>query len=495
MTDAWRKTQKVSLLDKAHSAQVMNIFFPHAESLSILQIGLLIVLVIGACTILGMATSTFLDHENVIMIYLLGVVYIATRLGLVMSICACLSSVLAFAFFIVPPAFQLTPEDPQYVFTFAIMLLVAIVMSGLTHRLKGKEKLIKQAELLNLTYDAIMVWNVNDFKIAFWNSGAERIFGLSSDRALGQNMRALLHEEYEGSLADIVAQIKVDRWWSGEITYKRLDGAPITVLSRWTVKCDSAGRPEMIVEFATDITDRKMAELRVKEFYSTISHELRTPLTAIRGGLQLLEHGVVEPNSGEGVDLILLARTQSDRLLALINDLLDLQKIEAGKLELHTNQLKIDTIIDSVIADLANTAAQVNISLGKDIQSNSTVIADSARIEQVLTNLLTNAIKFSPPGSEIHVNTETNEDRVRISVSDNGRGIERDQICKLFGKFQQLDSSDTRSFGGTGLGLAISKAIVEQHQGKIGVDSEIGKGSTFWFELPGLAEFIDSRRQ
>jgi PAS domain S-box-containing protein len=483
LTDVYYKTKNVPLFDRLQPPRLTEILFPHAKSLATFQSILTITWVIAVCTILGMLASTFLDHENVIMIYLLGVAYLATRCSFGMSMFACLLSVLSFDFFVVPPAFTMISEDPQYAFTFAIMFVVALAMSGLTHKVKAQKLLIKQAELLDHTYDAIMVWDLNDYKIAFWNSGAEKMLGLRKDQAIGQSMVALLCAEYPGTLGDIVTQVKIDGWWNGEITYTRFDGAQITVASRWTVKLDPAGNPDTIVEFATDITERKSAALRVKEFYSTVSHELRTPLTSIKGGLTLLEHGVVEPNSSQGAKLIFLARTQCDKLTALINDMLDLQKIEAGKFQLDTSQLKADTIIRSVVAELAVTAAEVNTSFAIDIQANPTVEADSARIAQVLTNLLANAVKFSPPGSEIHVTTETREDRLRISVIDNGPGIEPDQMHKLFGKFQQLDSSDTREHGGTGLGLAISKAIVEQHRGEIGADSEAGKGSTFWFEL------------
>jgi PAS domain S-box-containing protein len=476
------------IFDKTQNTRLVGIFLPPGKSLTTSQSALTIVCVIAVCTILGMMMSTFLDRENVIMIYLAGVMYIATRCGVVMSVCACVLSVLAFDFFIVLPVFSFLPEDPRYSFTFAIMFAVAMVMSGLTHQIKAQrlahlDSFIRQAELLDLTYDAIMVWDLDNYRISYWNSGAEKMYGLRKDQAIGQSLIELLHAEYPCALEDIVRQVRVDGRWDGEITYKRFNGDPITVASRWTLKSAAAGDSETIVEFATDITERKIADKRVKEFHSTVSHELRTPLTSIIGGLSLLAHNVVAPGSSKGSELIALAKTQSEKLMALVNDMLDLQKIEAGKLELHTSQVHMDDIIESVVAELVHVAADENIVLTKDIQSNPALEADPVRIAQVLTNLLANAIKFSPAGSEIQVNTESRKDRLRVSVLDCGPGIAGDQMSKLFCKFRQLDSSDTRRHGGTGLGLAISKAIVEQHRGEIGVDSEVGRGSTFWFEL------------
>jgi PAS domain S-box-containing protein len=437
-----------------------------------------------------MMAVTALDHENVIMLYLLGVTYISARCGMAMSICGCVASVLAFDFFIVPPVFQFSPSDPQYMFTFAIMFVVSIVMSTFagavrsqTKALSNQAAMIKQAELLDLTYDAISIWNLKDFEIVFWNCGAEKIYGIKKEQIVGQSLRKI-KREYSAPLEEIVSKAISDGYWDGEVTYRRLDGMIATLAIRWTVRSDANNQPDSIVEFATDISERKVAEQRVKEFYSTVSHELRTPLTSIRGGLRLLENEVIPPGSAEATEIISLASNQSDRLMALIDDILDLQKIEAGQLQLKTSQISIEAIIEIVIAELTQTAKEKNTELIVNIQSNPMVELDSNRIIQVLTNLVANAIKFSPSGSAIDVTTSLNSRGLRVTVRDNGPGIEPDKIVKLFRRFQQLDSSDTRTHGGTGLGLAISKAIVEQHGGAIGVDSEVGIGSAFWFELP-----------
>ena len=442
-----------------------------------------VVWVEAICTLAGMLCSRVLDHENVIMIYLLGLTYVATRCGFRTCILACLISVVAFDYFIVPPRFSFVPTEPQFLFTFLIMFFVAAVITVLVNRMHKQQTSLQQSRVLDLTNDGIIEWGLSDQKIHYFNAGAERLFGISKELAVGSNIQNLLSGDYPDYRSNLFEKIRLDGHWEGEIVYQDAEGEPITVFSRWTIANDNDGKPLNVVEFITDITDRKKAEIRVKEFYSTVSHELRTPLTAIRGGLSLLEHGIIEQGSDEARELILLGRTQADRLMTLINDILDLQKIESGKFDLFPTHVVIENIISSVVSELHLMAAGVQVVLVKNIESDAGITVDVMRISQVLTNLLANAIKFSPPGSQIQISSTLQENRLRVSVIDHGPGIDSKQIPKLFKRFQQLDSSDSRRYSGTGLGLAISKAIIEQHNGIIGVDSEPGKGSTFWFEL------------
>jgi signal transduction histidine kinase len=180
-----------------------------------------------------------------------------------------------------------------------------------------------------------------------------------------------------------------------------------------------------------------------------------------------------------------IARMEAERLIRLINDILDVRKIEAGKLELNFEKLSPGEIINSTVQSMKGLAAKSNIELVVEIKTEEAIMCDRDRIVQVLTNLISNAIKFSPTNSQIILRAEKGApDFVRLSVTDNGPGIAQEHMSKLFLLFQQIDSSDSRPKGGTGLGLAISKAIAEQHGGKIGVDSVVNAGSTFWFEVP-----------
>ena len=242
-----------------------------------------------------------------------------------------------------------------------------------------------------------------------------------------------------------------------------------------------------------DISERKLAEKRVSEFYSMVSHELRTPLTAIRASLGLMQGGVAGDLSEMSKQLVDIGREECDRLIRLINDILDIRKIEAGKLELKLIEVKPAQLVQTALEGMRAVADESEISLVGDSSAVGIITCDEDRILQVLTNLVSNAVKFSPSGAKVLVNSEwLDSEWMRFSIIDQGSGIPADQMQRLFQKFQQLDQSDTRSKGGTGLGLAICKAIVEEHHGKIGVYSVVGKGSTFFFDLP-REQPIDSK--
>lgn len=234
-----------------------------------------------------------------------------------------------------------------------------------------------------------------------------------------------------------------------------------------------------------DISERKLADKRVSEFYSMVSHELRTPLTSIRASLGLMQGGVAGELSEMSKQLVDIGREECDRLIRLINDILDIRKIEAGKMELKLQEVQPSHLVQVALEGMKSVADEVGIQLTCTDSAKGLVTCDEDRILQVLTNLISNAIKFSPAGRDVAVNTEwVDSEWLRFSVVDRGNGIPKDHVPKLFQKFQQLDQSDTRSKGGTGLGLAICKAIVDEHHGHIGVQTLLGEGSTFYFELP-----------
>jgi len=234
-----------------------------------------------------------------------------------------------------------------------------------------------------------------------------------------------------------------------------------------------------------DISERKLAEKRVSEFYSTVSHELRTPLTSIRASLGLMQGGVAGDLSEMAKQLVDIGREECDRLIRLINDILDIRKIEAGKMALKLHEVQPTQLVQVSLEGMKAVADEVGIKLTSTQSAKGLVTCDEDRILQVLTNLISNAVKFSPAGRSVSINTEwVDSEWLRFSVADRGNGIPPELVPRLFQKFQQLDQSDTRSRGGTGLGLAICKAIVDEHHGRIGVQTVLGEGSTFFFELP-----------
>jgi PAS domain S-box-containing protein len=243
---------------------------------------------------------------------------------------------------------------------------------------------------------------------------------------------------------------------------------------------------QMLTAILRDITEREQMEQRVSEFYSMVSHELRTPITSIKGSLSLMAEGFAGELPSLAQELIQIAREESERLLRLINDILDIRKIAEGKLKLRISVNDIDELVGTAIDALKGFAEHENVTLVKEVSTTKLIDCDRDRIIQVLANLISNAVKFSSSGANVIVRVGYNEHIIRISVTDSGNGIPEGELKKLFVPFQQLDCSSSRPKGGTGLGLAISKAIVREHGGEIGVESEVGIGTTFWFEIPSV---------
>jgi signal transduction histidine kinase/DNA-binding response OmpR family regulator len=221
------------------------------------------------------------------------------------------------------------------------------------------------------------------------------------------------------------------------------------------------------------------------EFVAVVSHEVRTPLTSIKGSLELLGDDRFHKLPAPQRELLGICQANTERLISLINDILDFSKLESSRLSLNLEQMDVGRVLIEAVENIRNLAAMKGVTLDVRIDPNTGAVdADPMRVGQVATNLIGNAIKFSPEKGRIEVFASGDSGMVTVSVKDYGRGIAPRDISRLFQRFAQLDSSTTRKAGGTGLGLVISKGIVEQHGGKIWVESALGEGSTFCFSLP-----------
>jgi len=334
--------------------------------------------------------------------------------------------------------------------------------------------------LLDATTDFVGVAN-DTGEMAYINPAGRRMIGLSETESVR-----------EMSLRDITATIppKKDGVWEGESVVRTRDGQEVPV-SQVIVAHTSPQGDRSVATIMRDISGWKHLDRVKSEFVSTVSHELRTPLTAIRGSLGLLEGGGVTNLPPKALNLLRIARNNCDRLVRLLNDMLDLDKIEAGKLALRAVPLEPAEVVGAALDELRPMADQRAIALVEDLAPVPPVTGDRDRLIQVLTNLVSNAIKFSPAAATVTVSITAVDHGVRFAVHNPGPGIAPHDMPRLFGRFQQLDGSDRRRHGGTGLGLAIAKAIVEQHEGTIGVESDPDAGTTFWFVLryrDGLVE-------
>lgn len=353
---------------------------------------------------------------------------------------------------------------------------------------KKSELMAKQlTSIVNASQDAIIGENL-DGTIISWSPGAERMYGYKENQMLGANIKLIIPGDRVEEFEEISNLIKNGESVNDFETIRiKADGSVLEVSQAVSPVKNEFGVIQGISVIARDITHRKEVEKRINEFYSTVSHELRTPLTSIRGALSLVADEIVEPNSDEAKEMIRIARSSSERLVSIINDILDLRKIEAGKLELHKEKVTAESVVTRSIELMDGMARTASVKLSASIDSDLILSADSSRLLQVLTNLLSNAIKYSKAGDLVNITVHENEyGFARFSITDEGPGIPIAYQNKLFEKFQQIDSSDTRPKEGTGLGLAISKAIIIQHGGEIGMHSQPGLGSTFWFELPTL---------
>jgi signal transduction histidine kinase/DNA-binding response OmpR family regulator len=227
------------------------------------------------------------------------------------------------------------------------------------------------------------------------------------------------------------------------------------------------------------------------DFVAVVSHEIRTPLTSVKGAIELLADDHYFQNGDQQKKLLTIAHANAERLLVLINDILDFSKLEAATLPMSIERQRLEPVVHQAAQNLRTLIEERQIHLDLVVAEDlPEMMMDANRIAQVLTNLLSNAIKFSPVGGRIEIAAEPWEDGVRVGVRDHGEGISPENLAKLFQKFSQIDSSATRKAGGTGLGLVISKGIVEQHGGRIWVESLVAVGSTFFFTLPAAGRLV-----
>jgi PAS domain S-box-containing protein len=323
-----------------------------------------------------------------------------------------------------------------------------------------------------------------------FNPAAEQIFGYDASEVLGENVRILMpsphrekHDEYIRNYQStgVARIIGIGR----EVEGLRKDGS-LFPMELSISEVSREGRT-MYVGMVRDITERTRVERMKSEFVSTVSHELRTPLTAISGSLGLITGGKLGELPAQVLSMVDIAHKNSLRLSHLINDLLDIEKLSAGKMHFDMQQHSVMPLIIQAIEANRGYGAERQVELrfiGKPVEAD--VRVDSQRLMQVLSNLISNAVKYSPEKGAVEVSAELHQKTIRVTVTDHGPGIPEEFHARIFQKFAQADSSDTRQKAGTGLGLAITRELVERMGGWIGFDSVEGQGASFYFELPQL---------
>jgi PAS domain S-box-containing protein len=370
----------------------------------------------------------------------------------------------------------------------------AIAFNEMSRHLKELYTKIQVSEnRLKTIFDAAadgIVMIDKDGVILTVNPATSIIFGYEQGELEGRNVKELMPSPYRENHDQYIANY-IQRGETKvlgrrrETEGQRRDGSTFPVELMTTEM--SIGQQRLFLGIVRDITEKKKIDRMKSEFVSTVSHELRTPLTSIKGALGLLESGVIEELSEKSHGLVSVAHKNAERLINLVNDILDFEKLRSDTITFDLKRLDISKLLEEAVIINQGFAEQHEVTFSSvDLTPGLTVLGDDDRLIQVVSNLLSNAAKFSPTGTNVEISAGRRGHRVRISVSDCGPGIPKEFRDHIFDRFTQADASDTRQKGGTGLGLSIAKAIIEKHGGTIGFESKHGVGTTFYFDLPEL---------
>ncbi len=360
-------------------------------------------------------------------------------------------------------------------------------------RSRSLRQVTQQSDLLvNSVGDGI--YGVDDRGlITFVNPAAAQVLGYPAQDLIGRQAHQTFHSLRTDGTPDPTEDCYVTEAIrdavvtnAEEDTYVRSDGRAVPVEVTATPLLE-AGRPPLgaVVVFR-DVTQRREVDRLKSEFVSMVSHELRTPLTAIRGSLGLVGGGALGPLTPQATRMVDIALSSTDRLTRLINDILDIERMESGVIPLELADHTAQSLVEAAVSQLQVLAGEAQVKVVTDVEG--LVRTDADRAVQTLLNVVGNAIKFSNPGGTVLVVVRQRGAFVTFDVADRGRGIPEDKLDQIFSRFEQVDSSDSREKGGSGLGLAISRSIVERLGGRIFAVNNAGGGSTFTFTVPAASE-------
>ena len=356
-------------------------------------------------------------------------------------------------------------------------------------RMQAEAALRRSEEQLRLITNAlpVLIAYVDQHqRYRFNNKAYEDWLGQSPDDIYGSKIKTVWGIEcYERMKVYVkLALMGQAITYENEITLK--DGLPCSVNVTYIPHLDEQKKVIGFFALTSDISDRKAIERMKDEFIAVVSHELRTPLTSLHSALKILATGRLGSLSRDGKQMLEIADDNTERLVRLVNNVLDLQRIESGEVKMEKQICNVSALMIQATESMQPMAQQQGVVLAvKPIDIK--ILVDSDYIVQALTNLLSNAIKFSTTDGTVWLTAESKSNtEVLFSVRDQGQGIPSDKLESIFERFQQVDSSDSRRKGGTGLGLTICRKIIEQHEGKIWAESTLGEGSTFSFTLPLL---------
>ena len=360
----------------------------------------------------------------------------------------------------------------------------------ISERRRSEEKLRATSQLLDSIVEnipnMIFLKRASDLRFELFNRAGEKLLGHSRDELLGRSDYDFFPKE-QADFFTAKDRYVLDQHEVVDIPEELIEtqkGTRILHTQKLALR-DGQGCPQYLLGISEDISERKRTERIQNEFISIVSHELRTPLTAIIGALGLLANGAYKTDSIQAKQLLDLAHKNSQRLNFLVNDLIDLERLATGKMPFESKVQELMPLIESAVRNNRIFADRYNVRLEMAERADGiSVNVDAHRVEQVLANLLSNAAKFSPEASMVKIRVGKRDGMARVEVIDRGPGIPAEFRDRIFQKFAQADSSDTRKKGGTGLGLAITRELIERMGGRVGFESTEGQGATFFVDLP-----------
>ncbi|MET3499219.1 PAS domain S-box-containing protein [Mucilaginibacter rubeus] len=357
-----------------------------------------------------------------------------------------------------------------------------IITLDITEIKQAEEKSAKLAAIVETSDDAIVSKTLGSV-VTSWNAAAERMFGYTAEEMIGQTIYKIIPEDRQNEephiLSSLITGERVDHF---ETRRQTKDGRLLDVSLTISPIMDKQGKIIGLSKIARDITDKKQEEQRKNDFIGMVSHELKTPLTSLAAIIQVAQKKLAQSEDQFLSDAMEKANQQARRMATMINSFLNISRLEAGKLLIEKQPFDLGQLLQEVLEETQLTVTSHVFSLKEC--SNLTVNADRDKIISVISNLISNAVKYSPKGRQIDISCKLNGNMVIVSVKDEGMGIKPDDLGYIFDRYYRVETNHTRHISGFGIGLYLSSEIIKRHGGEIWAESELDKGSTFYFSLP-----------